>query len=122
MPKLFGELRERYLERPGGYTRVLRVEPEKEDQAPTAILQLCDGPKDMRFMLTAKTIARDREEGLKTSEITRERMKQVIKFRPDGKKELEAAVNAIRAREVDAQRRESGARKQQVYERRPMFR
>lgn len=122
MPKLFGELRERYLERPGGYTRVLRIEPEKEDQAPSAILQLCDGPRDMRFMMTAKTIARDREEGLKTSEITRERMKQVTRFRPDGRKELEAAVESIRSREIDAQRREGGARKQQVYERRPLHR
>ncbi len=32
IPKLFGELRLRYANRPGGYTRVLRIEPSKEDQ------------------------------------------------------------------------------------------
>src|ERR1700753_1676256 len=37
LPKLFGEFRQRYANRPGGYTRVLRVEPKKEDQAPSAI-------------------------------------------------------------------------------------
>ncbi|RMY29215.1 hypothetical protein D0864_17006, partial [Hortaea werneckii] len=40
LPKLFGPLRERYASRPGGYTRVLRIEPVKEDQAPSAILEL----------------------------------------------------------------------------------
>ena len=55
MPKLFGELRERYAARPGGYTRVLRVEPQKEDQAPSAILEQVDGPRDMRFAMTART-------------------------------------------------------------------
>ena len=38
VPKLFGPIRDRYLTRPGGYTRVLRIEPMKEDQAESAIL------------------------------------------------------------------------------------
>lgn len=58
--KVFTTLRTRYADRPGGYTRVLRVEPQKEDQAPSAILELVDGPKDMRLALTAKTIAHAR--------------------------------------------------------------
>ena len=59
--KLFGPIRKRYLNRPGGYTRVLRIESPKEDQADAAILELVDGPKDLRFRLTAKTVARQRE-------------------------------------------------------------
>lgn len=41
---------------------MLRIEPlnEHDDQAPSAILQLVDGPKDMRFAMTARTIVRER--------------------------------------------------------------
>nr|UPX44723.1 mitochondrial 54S ribosomal protein L8 [Penicillium fuscum] len=61
-PKLFGTLRNRYLTRPGGYTRVLHIESlnRNHDQAPSAILELVDGPRDMRFAMTAKTLARER--------------------------------------------------------------
>jgi len=34
LPKLFGNLRERYADRPGGYTRVLRIEPQKKIKPP----------------------------------------------------------------------------------------
>ncbi|KAA6410594.1 MAG: 50S ribosomal L17 [Lasallia pustulata] len=60
LPKLFSTLRDRYAARPGGYTRVLRIEPLKPDSAPSAILELVDGPRDMRFAMTAKTLARER--------------------------------------------------------------
>lgn len=62
MDKLFGELKERYLHRPGGYTRVLHTEPANKhqlDQAPSAILELIDGRKDVRFAMTAAVVARD---------------------------------------------------------------
>ena len=118
MPKLFGELRERYLSRPGGYTRVLRIEPEKEDQAPSAILQLVDGPRDMRFMMTAKTIAREQAEGLDRTDITKRNIKKVTTFRPEGSASLDAAVQEIKARTVDVKRRNSGIYKERVYERR----
>ncbi|KAG9234401.1 ribosomal protein L17 [Amylocarpus encephaloides] len=61
-PKVFGALRERYAERPGGYTRVLRIEPLKPDMAPSAILELVDGPKDMRFAMLARTVHRERND------------------------------------------------------------
>ena len=115
MPKLFGELRERYLSRPGGYTRVLRLEPVKEDQAPSAILELVDGARDMRFAMTAKTLARERatEEGVR--EITARNVHKVTQFRPGGEKELERLVGQIEKREVDEERREVGGRKRYVY-------
>jgi len=89
VPKLFGTLRERYAERPGGYTRVLRIEPIKEDQAPSAILELVDGPKDMRWAMTARTIARERREGIPQTDVTRQNIEKVIKFRKNAEVELE---------------------------------
>jgi large subunit ribosomal protein L17 len=40
--KLFGPLAERYKERPGGYTRVLKVRTRPGDAAPISIIELVD--------------------------------------------------------------------------------
>lgn len=95
MEKLFGPLRTRYLERPGGYTRVLRIEPLKEDQAASAILELVDGPKDMRFALTAKTLANLRAHGKDVNEVTRGNVEKVTRYREGGGQELENMVERI---------------------------
>ncbi|KAK0635640.1 ribosomal protein L17 [Bombardia bombarda] len=96
MPKLFGELRERYLLRPGGYTRVLRTEPiDKYSQAPAAILELVDGPKDMRFAMTAATVARDRQLGNNHTELTRKNMAKVTRFRENGVEALDDLASKI---------------------------
>lgn len=92
MPKLFGPIAERYRERPGGYTRVLRIEPLKTDQAPSAILELVDGPRDMRFTMTAKTIARSALRDQDLSDITLKNIRKVTRFRPGGEDELEMLV------------------------------
>lgn len=118
MPRLFGALRERYLDRPGGYTRVLRIESHKEDQAPSAILQLVDGPKDMRFAMTAKTLVRERASETGVRELTAKNVVKVTKFRPGGKEELERMVKTFEEREVDGERRETGVIREQVYPRR----
>lgn len=104
LPKLFGPLRERYAERPGGYTRVLRVEPKKDDQAPSAILELVDGPKDMRFAMTARTVARQRAQGLDTlNELTRLNVQKVTRFRKDGIDDLEQEIKKL---ELDGRKEE----------------
>ncbi|KAH8697019.1 ribosomal protein L17 [Talaromyces proteolyticus] len=106
IPKLFGPLRERYADRPGGYTRVLRVEPKKDDQAPSAILELVDGPKDMRFALAARTVAREREQGLQTlAEFTQLNVKKVTQFRKDGVEALEREIERLN---LEKQRKEEG--------------
>ncbi len=43
--KLFEVLGPRYLARPGGYTRILRMEERPGDSAPMALMQLVDQPK-----------------------------------------------------------------------------
>ncbi|KAG4417450.1 hypothetical protein IFR04_009403 [Cadophora malorum] len=100
LPKLFGPLRERYAERPGGYTRVLRIEPLKADHAPSAILELVDGPKDMRFAMTARTLARQRAEGLEQNEMTSRNVQKVTRYRPEGAKDLETMVEKMGTLEV----------------------
>ena len=72
---------------------MLRIEPLKDDQAASAILELVDGPKDMRFAITAQTIARDRCLQRPNTDITTMNKEKVLKFRPEGKQELETLVN-----------------------------
>lgn len=95
VPKLFGPIRERYLSRPGGYTRILRLEPVKEDQAESAILELVDGPKDMRFAMTAKTLSR-LPENKQPNEITAKNVKKVTQFRKAGVEQLRHMVARMR--------------------------
>ncbi|KAF2100919.1 ribosomal protein L17 [Rhizodiscina lignyota] len=114
VPKLFGELRERYQERPGGYTRVLRIEPLKEDQAPSAILELVDGPKDTRFATTALAIMRQRDEELPMTDLTAQNISKVTRYRKDGDQQLENLIDEftdLGLGEADEEREEPQKRK-----------
>ena len=45
--KLFGELRERYLERPGGYTRIIPLGLRLGDGAPLYIIEMVGRPEKL---------------------------------------------------------------------------
>lgn len=45
LKKVFGELKDRYANRPGGYTRIMRAGFRKGDAADIAILELVDRPE-----------------------------------------------------------------------------
>ncbi|CAL8581900.1 54S ribosomal protein L8, mitochondrial [Xanthoria parietina] len=94
---LFTTIRARYLNRPGGYTRVLRIEPlnKHHDQAPSAILELVDGPKDMRFHMTAKTLVRERASEGGVRELTARNVQKVTRYRENGMDELEEEVRRM---------------------------
>ncbi|KAI0472744.1 ribosomal protein L17 [Xylariaceae sp. FL0804] len=96
LPKLFGELRRRYADRPGGYTRVLRTEPKSRyDQGASAILELVDGPKDLRFAMTAAAVARDRLVRRPSRPLTVLNREKVTRFRRDGPAAFDSLVDRI---------------------------
>ena len=45
LKKVFGELKDRYASRPGGYTRIVRLGFRTGDAAPMALLELVDRPE-----------------------------------------------------------------------------
>jgi hypothetical protein len=74
----------------------LRTEPkDKYSQAASAILELVDGPKDMRFAMTAAAVARDRELGKPHTDVTQKNIDKVIRYRKDGGKQLEDMISKV---------------------------
>lgn len=74
---------------------MLRVEPKEDDQAPSAILELVDGPKDMRFAMTARTLARLQKEDKEINDITAKNIDKVTRFRRGGEAALEDLVKKM---------------------------
>ena len=108
LAKLFS-LKTRYASRQGGYTRVLRCEPLKSDMAESAIICLVDGPRDVRFAMTARALLRQEKEGLPMNELTAKNVQKVTKFRAGGVEELTRAVKELEREQVEDQRREKSA-------------
>lgn len=90
---------------------MLRIEPLKDDQAPSAILELVDGPKDMRFAMTARTLARVEEGGKEVNEMTAKNIMKVTRYRESGEDELRRMVDDLRDLEIEDPKREKGLEK-----------
>jgi large subunit ribosomal protein L17 len=60
--KLFDELADRYKERPGGYTRVLKAGFRYGDMAPMAVIELVDRNPDAKGQDSGPTAERSEDE------------------------------------------------------------
>ncbi|KAH8993219.1 mitochondrial ribosomal protein L17 [Lactarius hatsudake] len=58
-PKVFETLSARYAARPGGYTRIHKFGNRQGDNAPHAVLELVDGPRDLKFEMAARATGWD---------------------------------------------------------------
>ncbi|KAG0367937.1 hypothetical protein BGZ54_002968 [Gamsiella multidivaricata] len=61
LPKLFGPLAERFKSRKGGYTRIHKLGNRFGDNAPVAVIELIDGPGDLKNQMLLRALARQEE-------------------------------------------------------------
>lgn len=82
--KLFGELRDKFLDRPGGYTRIVKVGPRRGDASQMAIVELVEDK------LT-----------FKSSKGKKERLKKIMEFIERKKKELNQSSEVTQSLEQE---------------------
>lgn len=96
LPKLFGELKERYSNRYRGFTRILKLEPRLSDSAPQSIIELVDGSKEMKFWMLARVVARLEQQNLPIDSLTKLNVEKLIKFKPNGEEEFKSLVERMK--------------------------
>lgn len=119
--KLFESLGPRFMARPGGYTRILRMDPRAGDAAPMALMQLLDRPEAAEDAADAaatkadkkaaakktspkkKTVKTDEERAAKTAQ-------RAAKAENEAKK-AEAKATAKTTRKTTAPKKKAAAKK-----------
>jgi large subunit ribosomal protein L17 len=97
--KLFADLGPRFKARPGGYTRILRMNPRPGDSAPMALMQLVDGP--------VPVAAEEPTEGKKKSA----RGKTAVKAKAKAKAKTKAKADDAEAAPAEAPKKRTRKKK-----------
>jgi large subunit ribosomal protein L17 len=99
--KLFESLGPRFMARPGGYTRILRMDPRPGDAAPMALMQLLDQP-EVEDASEDEDAASDKKKSVKAPARKTSPKKKAVKTDEDraaskAKKDAKAASDAKKA-------------------------
>jgi len=93
--KLFSEIRERYLDRPGGYTRIIRLGQRRGDAAPIVIVELVEEK------LTFRKSKAGSERLKKLNEFI-ERKKREFGLTPEAKEEAKSKEEGVSQEPLEA--------------------
>jgi len=91
VPKVFDTLAARYAQRAGGYTRIHKFGHRPGDNAPHAVLELVDGPRDIKFEMAARATGWD----VLSSRLKTQSARSLVK---EGVRDVEETVERERAR------------------------
>ena len=100
LKRLFDELGERYKDRPGGYTRIIKLGRRDGDNAELAILELVDNPREREAAAAVSKRAKSATSGKKKSARASE-TKEAEGGRKSGRRKAEASADAPEADDKD---------------------
>ncbi len=118
LSKVFGDLKDRYAERPGGYTRIIRLGYRPGDSAEVALLELVDRPaaeeKPEKTEKAEKKSKAERSPGPEEKKAKGEAPESEAKPRKKAKKEVAAKADEPKSKPSKAR-----ASKERAEEKRP---